>query len=116
MRPYFWRYTPYDSRPNESDFRNEKDSVGYLLSRLDKIRKDYIRVRKGYGNIRSRFGKDVRGTSAIRDICYPRLGEHISGLEYPNKHNGIRCSIYEVETFGELQGHILTLEMVFKIN
>jgi hypothetical protein len=110
---------PYDSRPNGSDFRNEKDLgriVGYILSRLDKIRKDYIRVRKGYGNIRSRLGKDVRGTSAIKDICYPRLGEHISGLEHPNKHNGIRCSIYEAKTFGELQGHILTLEMIFKIN
>jgi hypothetical protein len=114
-----WRYMPYDSRPNGSDFRNEKDHgyiVGYLLSRLGKIRKDYIRVRKGYGNIRSRLGKDVRGTSAIKDICYPRLGEHISGLEHPNKHNGIRCSIYEAKTFGELQGHILTLEMIFKMN
>jgi ribosomal protein L37E len=33
----------------------------------------------------------------------------VSSVEYPNKHNGIRCSIQEVETFGELQGHILTL-------
>jgi hypothetical protein len=65
---YCWRYMPYDSRPNGSGFRNEKDLgciVEYLLSRLGKIRKDYIRVRKGYGNIRSRLGKDVRGTSAI---------------------------------------------------
>jgi hypothetical protein len=44
---------PYDSGLNGSDLRNEKDHgyiVGYLLTRLDKIRKDYIRVRKGYGN------------------------------------------------------------------
>jgi hypothetical protein len=51
-----WRYVPYDSRPNKSDFRNEKDHgyiVGYTLSRLDKLRKECIRVRKGYGYFRS---------------------------------------------------------------
>jgi hypothetical protein len=65
---------PYDSRPNKSDFRNEKDHgyvVGYVLSRLDKIRKEYIMVRKGYGYIRSRLGKDVPGTSAIRMYATP---------------------------------------------
>jgi hypothetical protein len=63
----------------------------------------------------SRLEEHISGTSEIRDICYSRLGEHISGLEYLNKRNGVRWSIYEAETFGELQGHILTLGNVFKI-
>jgi hypothetical protein len=101
----------HDSRPHQRDFRNEKDHgyniVGYVLSRLDKIRKEYIRVRKGYGYIRSRLGTGCMLLQVRRAYIRIRISkqtqwdpmQHILGKD-------IRRG----------QGHILTLEMVFKIN
>jgi hypothetical protein len=118
-----------DSRLNESDFKN-RNGYGYIRSRLGKDVSGTSKIRdicysrlgehiSGTCKIRdicsSRLVENVSGTCKIRDICYSRLGEHISGLEHLNKRNGMRCSICEAETFGELQGHILTLGNVFKI-